>query len=666
MKKGIAVLAVIVLLIGVYFGVKGEAPEQVFRSDLEETFTLGWSAAVENVPQIVVDDENVRENLSEEELEDLKSELYYIVDISQDIIREEFAILPEKIPEEDVEDILAEFYAKIENEVLSLLPAKIGAELAEEVAGPLKEELQASSSEAILETTIALGIGEWLIIGRKQDADILDIHRTLYDRSMLTIALLTDTLLTYDWNMNLIPLLAERYEVTPYYIDFWLRKDVKFHSGDPFNAEAVKYTIERAKNLPGSKHVASVEEFEVEIKDDYWVRVHFEKEDRYAIEWFATTSSSIVSPRYAEKYGVDYGVTHFDGTGPFKFKTWIRDKRIVLERNPEYKWGPGMYANRGPARIAGVILEVIREDMVRAAALEAGDINFMLPPVTAGDLARLRMNPEIQLFRGPTFTMDYIGFHTGGGRHGTYDITTHKWYDENGKELDIRGGKFVGDVRIRQAIAYAINKEKLIEDAVDNIGFPVYGPLTPGQWGYWSGVENYYQYNPEKARELLAEAGYPDGVNIELLAMDEDRRVAEALFYQLGEVGINLDVKIVPFGYLQDKVRNREHQMYLLYWDWPYADILFWMFHPNRVPTPNRNWWDREDVESVIDRTFSFDDDEALEALHELQQVIMEDVVWVPWRVRETTQFARAEVKGYRLHPWPSLTWKLLDVTIEA
>lgn len=488
--------------------------------------------------------------------------------------------------------------------------------------------------------------GGWLVIGRKIDADTLDVHRTVYDPAMHTIALLTDTLLTFDWDMSLIPLLAERYEATPLYIDFYLRKDVKFHCGHPFNAEAVKYTIERAKTLPGSKHVDSAGRYEVEIKDDYWVRVHFKKEDRYALNWFATTSSSMVCPHCAEQYGRDYGVTHVCGTGPFKFVEWVRDDKIVLERNPEYKWGPKMYSNRGPAQIAGVIFKVIPEDMVRAAKLEAGDINFMMPPVTKEDLTRLQENPNIHIFRGPVLAMDYIGFHTGGGRHG-------------------EGGKVVKDVRVRQAIAYAIDKEKLIEAAVDNIGFPAYGPLTPNHWGYWPGVENYYRYNPEKAKQLLAEAGYAGGVKIELLAMDRDRRVAEALYYQLKEVGITLDVKIVDFGTLEERVRNRTHQMYLLDWNWPDAHILFWMFHPNRVPGPNRMWWDRENVESVIDRTFFFDDEKALEALYELQQIIMEDVVWVPWRVREEVQFARAEVKGYRLHPWPSWTWKMLDVTIE-
>ena len=670
MKKSVAVLIVIVLLVGVYYVFRGGAPKEVSKSDLKNAFTLAWSAASENIPQVVVDvklSENVKENLSEGELENLKLSLSELLtDVFQETIEEEFAALPEKIPEEDVENILDGICAKIENEVLSQLPAKIGAELAGEVAGPLREELQSASSKAIMDTTTALGLGGWLIIGRNIDADILDIHRTLYDPSMHTIALLTDTLLTYDWDMNLIPLLAESYEVTPLYIDFHLRKDVKFHCGYPFNAEAVKYTIDRARTLPGSKHVASVEKLDVEIKDNYWVRVHFEEEDRYAVQWFATTSSSIVCPHCAEEYGADYGVTHVCGTGPFMLKEWIRDYRMVLVRNPEYRWGPAMYSNRGPAQIAGVIFEVIPEGMVRVAALETGDINFIMPPVTAEDISRLEANPEIQVFRDPTVAMDYIGFQTGGGRYGTYDPVTKKWYDENGNDLHIQGGRWVGDVRVRQAIAYAIDKEKLIEDAVDNIGFPAYGPLTSRHWGYWPGVENYYQYNPEKARQLLAEAGFPEGTKIELLAMDRDRKVAEALYYQLREVGIDLDYKIVNFGILEEAIRNREHQMYLLDWNWPYEDILFWMFSPDRAPSPNRNWWDHENVEQVIDRTFLTNDNEALEALYELQQIIMEDCVWVPWREQEVLHFARAEVKGYRLHPWPSWTWKLLDVTVET
>jgi peptide/nickel transport system substrate-binding protein len=542
------------------------------------------------------------------------------------------------------------------------------------------------------------GPGKVLLIARGRDADILDPARTVFDFSMHTIALIYDTLLTYDREMNLIPLLAESWELKPpYLVDFTLRRDVKFHCGHPFNAEAVKYTIERmgfpppdGRGIPGSKHIDSVKDLSVEILDEYKVRILFEKGDnafpgRYALEWFATPSSSIVCPVCAGEfpnYKEDYGVTFTCGTGPFKFKEWVKDLKIVLERNDEYRWGPAYYNNRGPAHLAGVEFHVYPEALVKSLAIERGDIHFALPWFAEGYLEKFKKDPNLVVQSGPEMAMEYLGFHTGGGRFGTYDLETDTWrnvtHPESPKEFP--GGKFVGDVRVRRAIAYAIDKQRLIEEAVDNTGFPHYGYLTPAHWGYWEGCENYYRYNPEKAKELLENAGFEyneelnrwflkatgEMLKINLIATEAYRKHAESLYFMLDEVGIELEIEIIMFGDLSTRIKNREHQTYLMGWNWPLADILWWMHYPERVPAPNRNWWERENVTGeLLDKTFSFDPEVAKPALIEVQKMLVEDCVYVPLRTRVQNHVLRKEVKGYLIHPWPSWVWKLLDVTIE-
>lgn len=704
-KSRMVLLAVIAILIIAYFGLRGgeEGPREIPKSELKDNFTAAWSAATESVPQVVVDNnlpENVRENLSENELEDLKSALSeLLVDVSQ-MISVEFDTLPlpEMIPAEDVENILGVISAKIENRVLGSLSDKIGEELTGEVRIPLAEELRSASSKAIRDTTTALGLGGWLLIGRGSDADRLDPARTKFDFAMHNISLINDTLLTYDLDMNLAPLLAKDWEIREPeyienedrwevgYIEFILREDVKFHCGHPFTAEAVEYTIERIRNLSGSVHTDSVKGMTVQILDDYRVRIYFEPEKltlgRYSIEWFATPSSSIVCPHCAGEppdYDMSYGITHSCGTGPFKFKEWVKDLKVVLVRNDDYTWGPSHYQNRGPPHIAGVEFDVYPEPIVKDIALRKGDINFAMPWFAGGDLEAFREDPTINVYESTEMSIGYIGFHTGGGRFGTYDISTDQWHNITEGPTDFTGGKFVGDVRVRRAIAYAIDKPRFIEEAVDNVGEPLYGVLTPSHWMYWEGSENMYRYNPDKTREILEDVGFVhdesqnrwfhentgEKLVITLICTDAYRSHSEVLLDMLDEVGIELGVNIIPFGPLSDIIGRRGHQAYLMGWNWPLVDILWWMYSPTRVPAPNRNWWDREGGEELMDNTLSFNDEVAEAAVIEAQKATMEDCVYIPLRVRGTTPALRSDVKGFTLHPWPYWTWKFLDVRVE-
>lgn len=193
--------------------------------------------------------------------------------------------------------------------------------------------------------------GRNLVIVQAIDANSLDIHRTRLDSAYQVITLVHDTLMTFDWDMNYIPLLAESWEVDNegLFIDYHLREDVTFHCGNPFNADAVVYTIERAKG-PWSAHADSLQNvLDANRVDEYTVRIHLKMWDRWAYNWFATISSSIVCPHHAEEYGLAYGVSEFCGTGPFKVKEWIRDDKLLLERNEDYRWGPEIYQNKGPA-----------------------------------------------------------------------------------------------------------------------------------------------------------------------------------------------------------------------------------------------------------------------------------------------------------------------------
>ncbi|MDI6819965.1 MAG: ABC transporter substrate-binding protein [Candidatus Hodarchaeaceae archaeon] len=464
-----------------------------------------------------------------------------------------------------------------------------------------------------------------------------------------------------------MPLLAKSWEVAPdgLSITFHLRDDVKFHCGEPFNAEAVKFSIERAKDWPPSKHKDSVKNIlDVEVVDEYTVRVHLKKEDRFLVDWFATTSSVIVCPHCVKEYGEDYGVSKFCGTGPFRVKEWIRDDRIVLERNPDYKWGPARYQNRGPAHLDGIIFRVIPESLVQEAELEAGRVHMLEQAAPRAELfERWERNPDIVMLKKPYSSMVYIGFNVSSPTlfpvPANYPVRS--W-------PETKRPSPCNDVRVRQALNYATYQENLVEYAYEGMGLPAHGPLVSSIWGYWPGVENYYQYNPDKARQLLAEAGYADGLNLELLTTSAPPypRLAEILREQWKLVGVDLSIQVLEFGLLIDCITKAQFDMFIMGYTWHNADMIWWLWHRVRLPPgPNRFWWGSDYSDAVIENTFLLDSDTALAALYESQRLIMDDAVITPTVERAMFMAHRAELKGYRAHPLLGWCWKFLDTYIE-
>lgn len=509
--------------------------------------------------------------------------------------------------------------------------------------------------------------GGWLIIGRSADADILDPHRTVFDFATRVTGLIYDTLMIFDWDMSWQPLLAKSWEVAPdgLSVTFHLRDDVKFHCGHPFTAEAVRYSVLRAKNLPQSKHKDSVVNvLDVEVVDDYTVRIHLKKPDRFIVDWFATVSSVIVCPHCAELYGEDYGVSHFCGTGPFKVKEWIRDDRIVLERNPDYKWGPASYQNRGPAYLDGIIFRVIPESLVQEAELEAGNVHMLEQAAPRKELfERWEKNPEIVMLKKSYSSMVYLGFNCSSPTlFPVPDYYPVKSWPDTKKPSPCN------DVRVRQALNYATYKENLVIYAYENLGSPAHGPLVSSIWGYWPEVEKYYPYDPEKAKQLLAEAGYSKGLTLELLTTSAPPypKLAEILREQWKLVGVDLQIQVLEFGLLIDRIQKCNFDMFIMGYTWPLADMIWWLWHRVRLPPgPNRFWWGSDYSDAVIENTFSLDDNVALTALYESQRLIMDDAVIIPLVERAMFMAYRTEVKGFKPHPLLGQCWKFLDTYIE-
>ena len=491
--------------------------------------------------------------------------------------------------------------------------------------------------------------GGTLVIGRTSDSEILDMQRTTAGSSLEVCALIQDYLWFLDENMEFIPGLAESWEWSEdgLVLTIHLRRGVRFHCGHPFNAEVVKFTIERWRDPAIASPTATDIEFidYVEVIDEYTVRIVHWAENRYVMDVFATAYGAPMCPCCIEKWGEDYGIKHVCGTGPFKFYEWIADDRIVLVRNEEYTWGPALTDNRGPAYLEKIVWRVIPEALTRVMELEVGGID-LLQAIPPDEVPVLEADPEITVLRQPAFGVRYIGFNV-----------------QSGFETD--------DPLVRRAIAHAINREEIVNYVFGGFGRPLYGPMPSIMWGYCEGVREIApEFDPELGRKLLAEAGFPEGLTVTLwcVAVPEMVRWAEVVKAQLAEIGVEVIIESYEWVTLLDLFRIGEPQMWLLGYGWFNADIIYWFFHTDNKPSPNRMLWGDQKTDALLARIRAVDDEVALEALRTIEyKIITEDVVWIPIMETETQFALRPEVRGIEaLHPLMGWRWKILDMYIEG
>jgi peptide/nickel transport system substrate-binding protein len=294
--------------------------------------------------------------------------------------------------------------------------------------------------------------------------------------------------------------------------EFKLRQGITFHDGTPFNAEAVQKTIARVLDKQVASPRANLFTSIKEVKkiDDH--TVHFVLHEPFAplLSVLASGEGAIISPKAIEQYGMEL-TKHPTGTGPFTFASWTPGQEIVLAKNENY-WGD-------KPSIDKVVFKAVPEDTTRLAMVETGEAHVAEQlPVT--EIERVQSSPSMTLGRFEAFYVDFIGFNI------------------KKKPFD--------DVRVRQAIAHAIDKEAILAGVYNNSGTVASSTLGPKVVGYSPDITS-YPFDMEKAKALLAEAGYPNGFRATVYTNDNKARmnVAEVLQSQLKKIGIDLEVRVM-------------------------------------------------------------------------------------------------------------------------
>ncbi len=379
-------------------------------------------------------------------------------------------------------------------------------------------------------SSLSLAQEDEITIGIANDALYLDPHQQNETTTNMLCAHIFDSLVHYTEELEVIPGLAKnwvRYNDTEWV--FQLEEGVEFHNGNAFTAEDVAYSIDRVRGTIIANIVSNIDT--VDVIDDYTVKIVTTKP--YAVLLRDLEKVKIVDKDYVEEVGDETLNVKPVGTGPYKLVEWIKADHITLEANQDY-WGE-------VPEIENVEFRPITNNATRTAALLSGDVDF-INAVPVRDAERIANNDDLDLIKKPSLRLIYL--HLDG------------WRDKS-PTIDLPENP-LQDLRVRQAIYYGINVEAIVEFTMNGHAYPAEQYVQSTHLGYVEGVER-YPYDPEKARELLAEAGYPNGFTVTLDSPNDryvnDAQVAQAIASQLSKIGINIELNLMPKSLFFDYVR---------------------------------------------------------------------------------------------------------------
>lgn len=425
-----------------------------------------------------------------------------------------------------------------------------------------------------------------------------------------------DGLTTRDPKTNKIELrLAESYEqVSDTEYLFKLRKGIKFHNGDEFTSKDVKHTYERQVTMPAAaSYAANIEELICE--DDYTVRYKLKQASAIFLEHLAQTCATIESKKAYDDNGGKFSPV---GTGPYKFVEWVPSDHITVEKF-DGCWDPGAVTKR-------ITMRIIPEGAARVIALETGDIDIALEPPTI-DLGHIKDNKDCKLLQVSACKLDYFSF--------------------NSQKVPFNNPK------VRLAMAMAVNKQEIIDAVLEGLGRPAnnvvgYNTLT------YSDDLTPIEYNVEKAKALMAEAGYPKGFAMTVtLNGDTRERVAQVLQAQFAELGVELTINNWDNATHRQHINSGQFESSVSAWSNPGDPdiILRNLFHSSMVGVNNRTWLADPAIDEKIDGLVrEMDEKKRIAGYKELQQELLNTCVMIPVYYETLSIGTRKNVDGLYLN----------------
>jgi peptide/nickel transport system substrate-binding protein len=415
-------------------------------------------------------------------------------------------------------------------------------------------------------------------------------------------SLIFDDLLTRDEHFNVQPWLAERWEIPdPLTYIFHLHHGVRFHDGRPLTSRDVKWTFDSLLQGKVRSTKASVYRFvdHIDAPDDDTVVFHL-KEAFSTLVWNLSGGAMGIVP-----YGSGVEVAeHPVGSGPFRFVSAQQDKEVVIEQNDDY-WGER-------PRLRNVRFLVVPDSTTRALELRKGSADVAINAFSADTVMALR-HESLHTITAPGTIYSYIA-------------------------LNVRD-PILKDVRVRQALGYAIDRRPLIEYLWRGLAQPAASILPMQSWAYNGQVPS-YSFDPQHARQLLDEAGYPliNGLRFRLTMKtsteESTRLLAAVLQQQLRDVGIALDIRTFEFATFFADVTRGAFELYSLRWIGGNEDpdIFEYAFHSARFPPKgaNRSYYSNPKIDELIDQSRrELDQQKRRELYAEVQRILARDLPYI-------------------------------------
>ncbi|MBI2370547.1 MAG: glutathione ABC transporter substrate-binding protein [Deltaproteobacteria bacterium] len=447
--------------------------------------------------------------------------------------------------------------------------------------------------------------GGTLNIASPIDVDTLDIHKTgtVLTGSMLGMTVF-DRLVEWNVKLEIVPGLAESWQASRdgLHWTFQLRRGVKFHDGTPFNADAVKANFERvARDRVRARTRVFGEVKAVEVVDDHTVRFVMDRPKGFHVmlENLSSYNGPIISPAALKQGKVTVG------TGPFRFVEHRPGERLVLEANREY------WAGRPP--LDRIVWRTIPDPATRVRMLETGEVDAATV-IPFQDVARLQRRQDLTV-QAPRMVVFYI------------------------IPMNTQRGP-LKDVRVRQALNYAVDKEQINRTVLFGLGRPMDSAMSSAQRPYYKRAGG-YEYNPERAKQLLREAGYGSGLKLKFRVPARrhpgGEQISEAVQGYLAAVGVQAELETLEWATFESvtarPLDRNDTDLYFYWWGGADPDLsLAFILHSDRWPPrgANRGFYKNPRIdELLVAGRMEADLRRRVQIYGEVQEAIVKDAPWI-------------------------------------
>ena len=484
------------------------------------------------------------------------------------------------------------------------------------------EEPADANAETPVDTSGVPAHKKDLVIGTAVDINNLNLQAQQDAANNVVLKLTHENLIRFTFEGELVPCLAESWEYTDdTHLKFNLVHDAHFSDGTPLTAEDVKFTFDMAKDSFVSSVLSNV--VSTEVVDDYTVVLELEKYDN---EIFASIASVPVAIQSKAAYESGIEEPWFIGSGRYKYDDWVEGEYCKVVKVDDY-WG------EDPGVADEIVFRPYLEASSRVIALQTGEIDVCVdPPIN--ELQYLEEDKNITVFERPGSRLFYFAF----------NVEKEPWNNQ----------------LLRQAVACAIDRDAVLQAAVYGKGTPQTTILNRGLWGFYDDMEG-FDYDVERAKSLMKEAGYPDGgISTKLLIANSApyTNIAQVIQANLKEIGIDVTIETVEDATLKTMCKNGEQELYLWRWnedskvDFVYRDL----FYTGSVS--NYHHYSDPHADELIDIVNTEkDQDKRMEAGKELQTYLVDACPQVPLYIANLVIAYNKNLTGTQLFPGGNHDW---------